>query len=324
LNKKNQLYSIGLLVWLLSFTGVNAQTRLELIPDTNAIRIGEQINLDIVVSANQNDTNEITWPIAADTLTGKIDVVIVNPVDTLDNAGLKQFTQQWVVTSFDSGQHVVPPFQLVINGEEFETEPFLIHVETMEVDTTQAIKSIKNVEGVPISFLDWIKYHWQLFAGLGVLAILVFGVYIILKKRKKVISAPVVKPAPIIPPHITALKRLDELQKAKYWQQDEIKKHHSEISEILREYLEFQFAFPALEQTTEEVMQAIRLTEISSEQQKRLRRMLMLSDLVKYAKEKPGREENIEMLDLATVFVNESKPADEPIDNKEKEEGNEA
>jgi hypothetical protein len=229
-----------------------------------------------------------------------------------------------VVTSFDSGQHVVPPFQLVINGEEYETEPFLIHVETMEVDTTMAIKSIKNVEGVPISFLDWIKYHWQLFAGLGVLAILVFGVYLILKKRKKVKSTPIKKAAPVIPPYVTALKRLDKLKKEKYWQSDEIKKHHSEISEILREYLEFQFAFPALEQTTGEVMQSVRLTEINDEQQKHLRRMLMLSDLVKYAKEKPGNEENLEMLNLATEFVNANKPVEEPIDKTEKEANDEA
>jgi hypothetical protein len=312
------------MVWLLSVKSVQSQANLEIFPDTNAIRIGEQINLSIVIKTNQNDANEITWPIASDTLTGKIDVVRVNPVDTTDNDGLKQFTQQWIVTSFDSGQHVVPPFQLVINGEEFETDPFLIHVETMEVDTTQVIKSIKNVESVPISFLDWIKYNWQLFAGLGVLAILVFGVYLILKKRKKVKLKPVLKAEPAIPPYITALKRLEELKNKKYWKQDEIKKHHSEISEILREYLEFQFAFPALEQTTGEVMQSVRLTEISNEQQKHLRRILMLSDLVKYAKEKPGNEENIEVLNLSVEFVNKSKPIEEPIGKTEKEVKDEA
>ena len=323
MNKTKRIYSIGLLVWLLSITGVFAQTQLELIPDTNAIRIGEQINLSIVVKANQNDPSEITWPIAADTLSGQIDVVHVKPVDTTENAGLKYFTQQWIVTSFDSGQHVIPAFQVVINGEEHETDPFMIHVETMEVDTTQAIKNIKTVESVPISFLDWIKYHWQLFAGLGVLAILVFGIYLILKKRKKVKAAPVKKAAPKIPPFVTAIKRLNELKKEKYWQHDEVKKHHSEISEILRQYLEYQFAFPAMEQTTGEVMQAVRLTEVSSEEQKHLRRILMLADLVKYAKEKPGQEENMEMLNLAIAFVNATKPMEEELEKVEKEVGDE-
>jgi len=324
LNTKKQFYIIALLVWLLCGTGLIAQIQLELIPDTNSIRIGEQINLSIVVKTNQNDSTEITWPIASDTLSGQIDVVRVVPVDTTEKSGLKYYNQQWVVTSFDSGQHVIPAFQLVINGDEYETDPFMIHVETMEVDTTQAIKSIKSVESVPISFLDWIKYHWQLFAGLGVLAILVFGIYLILKQRKKVKAAPIKKKAPKIPPFVTAIHRLKELKKAKYWQHDEIKKHHSEISEILREYLEYQFAFPALEQTTGEVMHAVRLTEITSEQQNHLRRILMLSDLVKYAKEKPGREENVDMLNLASGFVNETKPKEEPIVQVEKEVKDEA
>ena len=324
MNTKKQFYIIGLFVWLLSGTGLFAQVQLELIPDTNSIRIGEQINLSIVVKTNQNDSTEITWPIASDTLSGQIDVVSVEPVDTTENNGLNYYIQQWIVTSFDSGQHVIPEFQLVINGDEYETDPFMIHVETMEVDTTQAIKNIKSVESVPISFMDWIKYHWQLFAGLGVLAILVFGVYLILKKRKKVKFAPIEKLAPKIPPFVTAINRLNKLKKAKYWQHDEIKKHHSKISEILREYLEYQYAFPALEQTTGEVMHAVRLTEISSGQQKHLRRILMLSDLVKYAKEKPGHEENLEMLNIATDFVNATKPEEEEIEKIEKEGKDEA
>ena len=318
MNRKTQSYIVGLIVILITVSNIQAQTQLEIIPDTNHIRIGEQVNLSIVVKANQGDVTEITWPIVSDTLTEQIDVVKVLPVDTFSEAGINLFTQQWIVTSFDTGQQVIPPFELVINGEEKETDPLLLQVETMEVDTTQAIKNIKGVQGVPISLLDWIKYHWQWFAGLGVLAILTFGIFLILRNRKKELKVPEKKAAPAIPPFITALKRLKELNESKLWKQGEVKKHHSEISEILREYLEFQFAFPALEQTTGEVMQAIRLTEIDNKQQKQLRRMLMLSDLVKYAKEKPGDAENLEMLNIAIEFVNTTKPAEEKIESVEK------
>ena len=317
-------YIVGLFVIIFTASNIQAQTQLEIIPDTNHNRIGEQVNLSIVVKANQGDITEITWPIVSDTLTEQIDVVKVLPVDTLSEAGINLFTQKWIITSFDSGQQVIPPFELVINGEEKETDPFLLQVETMEVDTTQAIKNIKGVQGVPISFLDWIKYHWQWFAGLGVMAILIFGIFLILRNRKKELKVPVKKAAPAIPPFITALKRLNELNESKIWKQGEVKKHHSEISEILREYLEFQFDFPALEQTTAEVMQAIRLTEIDNEQQKKLRRMLMLSDLVKYAKEKPGDAENLEMLNLALEFVNETKPIEEKVEKVKIETQDEA
>jgi len=324
LSRITPLYIVGLFVILFTVSNIQAQTQLEIIPDTNHIRIGEQVNLSIVVKANQGDVTEITWPIVSDTLTEQIDVVKVLPVDTLSEAGINLFTQNWIITSFDSGQQVIPPFELVINGEETETDPFLLQVETIKVDTTQAIKNIKGVQGVPISFLDWIKYHWQWFAGLGVMAILIFGIFLILRNRKKELKVPVKKAAPTIPPFITALKRLNNLKESKIWQQGEVKKHHSEISEILREYLEFQFAFPALEQTTGEVMQAVRLTEISSGQQKQLRRMLMLSDLVKYAKEKPGNDENLEMLNLAIEFVNVTKPVEEKVEKVKQEQEDEA
>ena len=71
-------------------------------------------------------------------------------------------------------------------------------------------------------------------------------------------------------------------------------------------------------------MQAIRLTEIDNEQQKKLRRMLMLSDLVKYAKEKPGDAENLEMLNLALEFVNETKPIEEKVEKVKIETQDEA
>ncbi len=308
---------------LFGITTIQAQTQLEIIPDTNHIRIGEQVNLSILVRANQGDTTEITWPIVSDTLTAQVDVVKVLPVDTFADDGINLFTQQWIITSFDTGQQIIPPFELVINGEEKETDSFLLQVETMEVDTTKAIKNIKGVQGVSISFIDWIKYHWQWFAGLGVLAILIFGIFLILRNRKKELIVIEKKAAPAIPPFITALKRLNELSKVKLWKQGEVKKHHSEISEILREYLEFQFTFPALEQTTGEVMQEVRLTDINNEQQKQLRRMLMLSDLVKYAKEKPGDAENLEILNLAIEFVNATKPVD-VVDEVKKKVENEA
>ena len=55
-------------------------------------------------------------------------------------------------------------------------------------------------------------------------------------------------------------------------------------------------------------MNDVRLTEINREQQNNLRRILMLADLVKFAKERPGDDENIEMLNLSEEFVKSTKP----------------
>jgi len=320
LHSKNPIY-IALFLFLLSFQLVGyGQVQVKLLSDTNAIRIGEQVNLSIVVSLPKGKTNEITWPIVADTLTDHIEVVKVLPVDTIEKEALNIFSQNWAITSFDSGFQEVPSFELVVDGEEYTTDPFLLHVETMQVDTTKAIMPIKDVEEVPISWLDWIKYHWEWFAGLGVLAILVFGIYLILKNKRKVLDVPIRKAKPAIPAPDYAIKRLEELEKKKMWQQGGVKEYHALISEILREYLENQFNFPALEQTTAEVMRSVRFTDIDKAQLAHLQRTLMLSDLVKFAKEKPLGEENKEILALAYEFVNATKPAQLTEKEVEKEE----
>ena len=64
-------------------------------------------------------------------------------------------------------------------------------------------------------------------------------------------------------------------------------------------------------------MRTIKGTAIDANQQKQLHRILTLSDLVKYAKEKPIAEENEEMFALAVNFIKQTKPKEE-----EKEEDN--
>lgn len=299
------------------------QVDVSLNADTNHIRIGEQIGIKILVINHYDDSPVITWPIAGDTLTTAIEIIDVLPVDTQIYDEETIFMQQWYVTSFDTGYHDVPAFNLLIDGKERKTDPFLIQVETVKVDTTQAIRVIKGVENADISLWEWIKYHWKWFAGLSVLLILLFGIYLIIKNKNKAHKLPKKAIKPDIPPFDFAIKRLKDLKDGKWWQNGDVKYYHSEISEILRQYLEFEFEFPALEQTTREVMRSIRLTSIDSKQQKHLNRILLLSDLVKYAKEKPLASENEEMMLIAEEFLKSTKPIEE-IKSVEKEEGNEA
>lgn len=293
------------------------QIDLRLKADTNHIRIGEKIGIQLIVIDNQQENTEISWPFAMDTLSKSIEIIELMAVDTQSFDEETVFLQQWYVTSFDTGYQEVPPFEVIINGEARTTDPFLIQVETVKIDTSQAIKVIKGVEDVPISILDFIKYHWKWFAAGVVLVILIVGVYLIIKNKNKELVLKDIPAKPIIPPFELALQRLEKLNEGKWWQQGDIKYYHSEISEILREYLEHEFDFPALEQTTREVMRSIRLTSIGQAQQKHLNRILALSDLVKYAKEKPLADENKDMMKLALDFVNKTKPKEEVKKEKE-------
>lgn len=300
---------------------VKSQVDLSFYADTNHIRIGEQVSVQLVLINHGEDSPEVTWPFAMDTLSKSIEVLELLPVDTQRYEEETIFTQQWNLTSFDTGFQTIPPFEIIINGEERTTDPFIIQVQSVKVDTTQAIKDIKGVEDVPISIFEWIKYHWKWFAGFAILSILIFGVYLIIKNKNKNIDVDMKPIAPLIPPHQLALEKLQKLKDGKWWQQGDVKYYHASISEILREYLEDAYYFPALEQTTREVLRSIKATSIDDVQQKQLKRILVLSDLVKYAKEKPIAEENEEMYKLALAFINHTKP----VEKEDKEEvGHEA
>jgi hypothetical protein len=286
---------------------LKAQIDVSMFVDTNHIRIGEQIDVKLIIINHTEDKLEITWPFAMDTLSKSIEVIELLPVDTQKYEEETLFIQEWQLTSFDTGFHYIPPFEIIINGDQKVTDPYLIQVETVAIDTTLAIKDIKGVQDVPISILEWIEYHWKWFAGLAVLGILIFGIYIIIKNKNKELDLSEQQVLPLIPPFQLAIERLEKLRDGKWWQQGDVKYYHAAISEILREYLEHEYDFPALEQTTREVMRSIRLTPIESGQQKHLNRILLLSDLVKYAKEKPLAKENEEMLELALEFVQKTK-----------------
>jgi hypothetical protein len=317
MNKKLLILLTGL--FISGFSGLKGQVDFNIYADTNHIRIGEQVSVKLVLINHEEKSPEVTWPLSTDTLSKSIEVLELLPVDTQKYSEETIYTQQWNITSFDTGMQVVPSFQVVINGEERETEPFFIHVETVKVDTTQAIKDIKGVEDVPISILEWMKYHWKWFAAVAVLLILIFGVYLIIKNKNKVLDVEVKSNEPEIPPYDYALQRLQKLKEGKWLEQGDVKYYHASISEILREYLENAYDVPALEQTTREILRAIKVTSIESIPQKQLNRILVLSDLVKYAKEKPTAEENAEIFKLATAFIHSTKPVEEPKKSVEEE-----
>lgn len=56
-------------------------------------------------------------------------------------------------------------------------------------------------------------------------------------------------------PHELALQKLVALQQQKLWQKGDVKPYQSELTFIIREYLENRFNIQALESTTDEIVQ---------------------------------------------------------------------
>jgi hypothetical protein len=147
---------------------------------------------------------------------------------------------------------------------------------------------------------------YLVFALLLVAGIWAYFKFIHPKLKDKGVSA--IVPKKIIPPYVIAVDKLKKLDQQKLWQSGKIKTYHSELSEIIREYLENQFSIPALESTTVEIEEAIKQENFSEHVKKELTELLQLSDLVKFAKYIPLGDENDACIKMAYKFVDATRP----------------
>ncbi len=100
-----------------------------------------------------------------------------------------------------------------------------------------------------------------------------------------------------IPPFDAAKKRLLELDKKELITQNKIKTYYVELTDIVRTFIEREMNIPALESTTDELLETIMdfnsssKLNIPSETMLKLKQLLKEADLVKFAKSKPLQNE---------------------------------
>lgn len=310
--KKNIYILITLLLFSVTLFGQNVAVKAVL--DTNFLMIGEQTQLHFIATY-QNKSTTISFPQLSDTIIKEIEVLSKSTIDTsiADANGLFVQSQSLLITSFDSGYYVIPPFHFIIDGDTVESDPLLLEVQSMEVDTTNAIYDIKSPLSEPFSIKDWLKDNW---VWLAIILAILIGIFFLVRHLRR--EKPVVveeKIIPKIPAHEIALKKLKQLNEQQLWQSGKIKTYHSEISEILREYIEERYQVNALEETTSEIMYGLRLHQLPEELKLKLSQTLILADLVKFAKEQPLSNENENSLQYAIAFIEATKVI-EPKNNE--------
>ncbi|MFK7900220.1 MAG: hypothetical protein AB8B61_05640 [Cyclobacteriaceae bacterium] len=309
--RKQLLRSVLSILLLLGFTFSTAQgISVQVTPDTNAIRIGEQITFSLKLSSQK--AVKSAFPSVADTVVNKVEVLHTSSVDTLIKDDLFTYEQKWKVTSFDSGRYVIPPLPFLIEGlvegKVFDTlysVPFPIYVGTVAIDTAQAIKPIKDIQEAP----DYPINYWLYIGILAAVLVLAAILYFIIKKSKeKDRSILIQKEEEKIPAHEYAFAKLDELEAKKLWQSGKLKAYHSELTEVVKTYIEKRYKVQAVEMTTEELFAIITNSAvINTENQERLGRILTLADMVKFAKKKPVPDENETSFRLAKDLVEDTK-----------------
>lgn len=291
--------------------------------DTTEILIGDQITFEL--KADFEEGLEVVWPILTDTLTRNVEILGSTLPDTLEStrAAMHSILQEFTITSFDSGLYRIPPvsFMFVQKGDSIpgtvSTLPLYLKVNTVEIDTTGNIKPIKPPLPAPYTLREALPWIGGIIAA-GLITWLLIYYF---KKRKKHQPLFVPRPKPKLPPHEIALSALEELRYKKLWQNNRFKDYYTEMTDILREYIEDRFHVPAVELTTEDILHNLTNHNINQEAFDKLRLTLKLADLVKFAKEKPLPLENDLSLNNSTDFVRETiLKVEEGAGKEEKEE----
>ncbi len=294
-------FIIAIAVFLTKTTA--AQVSAKATVDSTHMLIGDHMRLHVEVS-QQNGI--VVQPIKPSLKEGSpLEFLSESKWDTLKGGSSLLLRKELVFTAWDSGYQRVPPISVVFkNGKKLDsvrTNDIPVYVEMPVADTTLA--DIKPIIAEPSNWKDYLP-HIGTVVALLILAVLYFATR--KKKSQEEIPAP---PPLIIPPHELAFQKLKTLKEAKLWQRGELKNYHSELTYIVREYLEKRYSVQALEQTTDEILQQLKKTGFDGSLSEKLTRLLQTADLVKFAKAEPPADYHDQAMAYAEDFIRQTKPA---------------
>lgn len=210
-----------------------------------------------------------------------------------------------VITSFDEGTYDLPPIMVgrlskdgVVDTLVFD--PMRLEVRTMPVDTATFVPhDIKGQIRYPLTFRE--VFPWLL--GFWLVAVLVIlAVCLMIMHRRKGDPAFVRRD----PPHIVALRKLDQYRGSKLWAPEKQKAFYSGVTDALREYMSSRYGVSALEMTTAEIFADMKDTDAPKELLSEVRELFERADFVKFAKYVASDEDNASVLPLAVRFVTET------------------
>ncbi|WP_452218473.1 BatD family protein [Lacinutrix undariae] len=264
--------------------------------DSTRIKIGEQITYKIQVEA---DTTElVVFPEGQTFL--PLEMIESYKIDTTTQNAKYNLVKKYGLTQFDSGAYTIPKQKIIIGNKTFFTDSLQVEVNSIAVDTTkQALYDIKPFIEVEKTTSNW----WlPLLYVLLALAVVAFLLYWFVWRKKPLTQEEKIA---LLPPYDRAKLALKTLDDSTYLQNEELKEYYSELTFIIRRYLDEKVYDRALESTTDELVTRLNLLkdgnqiDISKEDIKNIESILKRADLVKFAKSAPDIE--LAKLDRNTI-----------------------
>lgn len=289
--------------------------------DSTRMWIGNQTILQFQVI--QDAKQKVTLPLFSDTIVGALEIVQQQKLDTIKLSDTQiQVNVGYIVTSFHDSLIYVPPYPFVSGSDTVWSNSMSIKtIQPFKIDTaSNAITDIKPVFKPKFDWADFFKKFFLVILAIALLILLFFIARRFMEKKPILLSD---KSKPQVSPHTEALEKLDKIKNGKIWQQGRIKEYHTELTDVVRYYIERAFDVNSMEATSEEILQKMQFLRADKPAAyDSLKQILQLGDLVKFAKWNPAPNDNELSLMNAYLFVNQTKTENTPPSQEEEVEEN--
>ena len=286
--------------------------------DSNVVLIGDKVvlNIGVIYDGSARVVNVLPDLPLDTSKFGIIDLGHWGP----EKNRLPNYSRTVIFQAFDTGLYRIPSVTFVLEGANgmkttATTPSLLLTVNNPEgIDAVVAPIDIKPIVATEWTFQEDLLPFLREYGPYFILAIaLLFLAWRVWKHWKTRQIAPIIQQI-TQPPHIIAARLLAELRAKKLWENGKIKEFYSELSRILRGYIEDQFNIPALETTTDELISMMKKRDFTAEVIHKAEDLLQTADLVKFAKVEPATPMHESLLVYAENIVEITKP--KPIENE--------
>jgi hypothetical protein len=268
------------------------------------------------------------------------------PIDTLEVDGRRlHLRKRYLLATMETGKIPMRPTLLyfdknretpdtlyaeemlylnVKSYEELDTTLFLrpdpMSQQGFGVDTDKAMTLLKD-EGINtqknLPFIFGEIRDYVIYSAIAII-LLALMLYLLLPVLKRYIAqrGAIVKPKPKMPPHIVAIKALEELKNRKLCENGKHKSYYTSLVSILKVYIDGRWDISVLDKTSAETMVALRDVELPRECRSNLIAILETADFVKFAKVVPEAETNEDLFIKAYYFVENTKAEESVVHDK--------
>lgn len=251
--------------------------------DKSEILIGEPIRLQLKASLPAE--TDAKW-FSLDTIP-HFEFISVEKIDTAGNINSTNLSQILTVTSFDSGQWVIPPLEMMVNGKYYLTDSFPVSVAYSEYNPSQPYHDIKDIIEIENPYTRYINSALAALTVISLLAVVYF-----IRKRSLQPIQPTVSKGMRLAPYDQAIQLLDELKQQQLPEKGQVKLYYTRLNDILRSFLENKMIMTTMQKTNDQLMVQVKDTGLQNDSFIELAQALRMSDAVKFAKYVPETGDN--------------------------------